>query len=153
MMDDDPNQDAGFSAVANASGGNWTQLVTRLNDPAVTLTIFERQWLARLAPGKPGRRKEAPEPLLCWWFQHAEGMDRNSAIKAVCKALNKRTAQDEEAVTRALRRAGGDTYDPGEWWHRNARWYREGSRALMIFPPALRPDGPDFAVFLANRTE
>jgi hypothetical protein len=152
MTDDDPNQDAGFSAVANASGGDWTQLVARLIDPAVRLTMFERQWLARQAPGKPGRRKEAPEPLLCWWFQHAEGMDRNSAIKAACKALNKRTAQDEEAVMKALQRSGGDVYDPGEGWHRNARWYREGSRAAEILPPALRQNIPDFAAFLAGRT-
>lgn len=149
MMD----ENAGINAISNAQAGNWTLLIARLNNPAVTLTMFERQWLARLAPGKPGRRKEAPESLLCWWFQHAEGMDRNSAIKAVFKTLNKRSAKDEEAVMRALRRAGGETYDPGEHWHRNARWYREGSRAAVILPPALRRDMPDFAEFLANRTE
>lgn len=157
MTDDDPNQDAGFSAVSNASGGDWTQLVARLNDPTVKLTMFERQWLSRQAPGKPGRRKEAPEPLLCWWFQHAEGMDRAGAIRRVCRMLGKSDRNpngiSESAVMKALQRAGGDGYDPGEWWQRNARWYREGSRAPMIFPAALQPEGADFAPILTGRTE
>ncbi|WGR59778.1 hypothetical protein E3U26_03180 [Paracoccus ferrooxidans] len=72
MISDDPNHDAGLSAVSNAQAGNWALLRARLCDPAITLTMFEREWLAReRLPGKSGRPKEAQEPLLYWWFRQA----------------------------------------------------------------------------------
>lgn len=155
MMDDDPNQDAAFSAVARAAGGNlmalrlkrrdgagdFSALCDRLRDPAVTLTMIEREWLARQLAGTPapaGRPADAQEALLCWWFQTVEGMDRNNAIKATCAALNKRTVKDEQAVMTALRRAGGEKYNPGFGWFMNAQQYRAGSRDPWILPPALR---------------
>lgn len=155
---DDPNMNAGSIAVANASAGDWTLLRARLCDPAVTLTMFEREWLAReRLPGRPGRHKETQEPLLCWWFQNAEGMDRNAAIARVCKLVSKSDrnpdGKSESAVMKALQRAGGESYDPGDWWHQRAQWYRDGNRNPYIFPPALRPKMPDFAEFLRNRTE
>lgn len=156
--DEDPNTNAGASAgtsaVSNASAGNWALLLERLRDPAVTLTMFEREWLARhVEPGKGGRRNVAQEPLLYWWFRHVEDLSPDDALKAIYAALGKKSAKDEVAVTKALQRAGNDNFDPGEWWHRNAQWYRDGVRSREIFPPVLRSKMPDFSTFLRNRTE
>ncbi|WP_423208691.1 hypothetical protein [Paracoccus yeei] len=156
---DDPNMNAGFSAIANAASGDlmasrikrrddagdFTALCVRLRDPAVSLTMFEREWIARQLDGttaRPGRPKDAQEPLLCWWFQHAEGMDRNAAIKALCKLVSKSDRNpkgvSESAVMKALQRAGGENYYPGFGWWLNAERYRQGSRDPEIMPPALR---------------
>lgn len=166
---ENPNENAGFSAVSNAAGGDlmapcikrlpeagdFSALRKRLRDPSITLTMLEREWLARqLQAAAPGRRKKAQEPLLCWWFQNAEGMARKEAVARVCDVLGKPpTAKGMEAVERAIRRAGGDAYDPGEWWRQRAQWWREGSRGPAILPPALARQIPDFAAFLRDRTE
>ncbi|ARC36623.1 hypothetical protein A6J80_09710 [Paracoccus yeei] len=158
---DDLNMNAGFSAISNAANGDlmasrikrrddagdFTALCARLRDPAVSLTMFEREWIARQLDGttaRPGRPSEAQVPLLYWWFRHADGLDRNVAIKAVCKLVSKSDRQpdglSEQAVMKALQRAGGEHYYPGFGWWLNSERYRQGSRDPEIMPPALRTE-------------
>lgn len=103
---ENPNENAGISAVSNATGGNFTALCERLRDPSVTLTMFEREWLARrIEPrgrGKDGRPKRDQEAVAAFvWLTEAEGMTKTKAYDAVWIAEGKRRRFD--TVQREIR--------------------------------------------------